>query len=109
MKFTVETETTYVPDVYDNKELPEDEQVSVVIKTPTASETSSIAKGGEISTPDILAGVARFVKRVKNLEVNGKEITNGRELVAAEGMYVLALNVGAHILGMMTEVDKDPT
>ena len=110
MEFTIAKETTYVPDIYDNLDLPEEEQVSVVIKTPTASETASIARnpGAGVDSNEIVAGVSRFVQSIKNLKVNGKYITTGREMASAPGMYVFALNIGSHILGMMTEVDKDP-
>ena len=110
MEFTVEKETTYIPDIYDNLDLPEEEQVSVVIKTPTAAETASIARnpGAGIDTNELMLGVSRFVKSIKNLKVSGKAITTGKELAAATGMYVLCLNIGSHILGMLTEVDKDP-
>ena len=90
-------------------EQPEDEQISVVIRVPTAAETSTITTLGDASARDIIAGVARFVEKVDNLEVNGKKITNGRELSSVEGMYLLCLNIGTHILSSLTEIDKDPT
>ena len=93
-----------------NLDLAEEDQVSVVIKTPTAAETASIARnpGSGVDTNEIMLGVSRFVKSIKNLKVSGKAIINGKELAAATGMYVLCLNIGSHILGMLTEVDKDP-
>ena len=111
MEFTIEKEVTYVPDVYDNKLLPEDEQVVVTIRVPTASETSSItnATSGGANSSDIVAGVSRFVKKIINLKVNGMEITTGREMASAVGMYIFALNIGSHILGMLTDIEKDPT
>ena len=110
MEFTIEKETTYVPDIYDNESLSEEEQVSVVIRVPTASETATISRkpGSGVDSAEIVAGVSRFVKSIKNLRVNGKNIITGKDLSAAPGMYVLCLNIGSHILGMVSEIDKDP-
>lgn len=109
MDFTIEKETRYIPDVYGNRELGPDEQVVVTIRTPNASETASIA--GAMGNPDstnIIQGVSRFVTKIENLYVNGVAVANGREMASCEGMYVFALNIGSHILGMLTEIDKNP-
>ena len=109
MKFTIDKEVTYIPRVFDNHRAPKEEQISVVIKVPTAAETSSITGLDSQNARDLIAGVARFVSSINNLEVNGVPIKTGRELAECEGMYALALNVGAHILGMLADIEKDPT
>ena len=113
MKFTLETTTTYIPDLYGNLDLTEDEQISVEIEVPSASLMSALFKTdgatGAVDTSRMHVGVSRLVKSIKNVEVNGRKVTDGKELVAATGMYMLVQNIGAHILGMMVDVKKDPS
>ena len=113
MKFTLDTTVTYVPDVYGNLDLPEDEQIKIIIEVPSASQVSTLFSSdgatGAVDTSRMHIGVSRLVKSVENVEVNGRKIKDGKELVAATGLYMLVQNIGAHILGLMVDVDKDPS
>ena len=112
MDFTVAKEVEYVPDVYGNLELPNEEQVVITIKYPNTQETNMLYKvqaGGGSDTSTMALGVARLVKAIRNLKVNGKEIKTGQDLINAPGMYILVQTVGAHILGMISDLEADPT
>ena len=111
MEFNLDKEVTYVPDAFGNKDLDTDEQVSVLIKVPTSAEVNMLfrSEGGKMDTSNMTLGVSRLVKKVANLKVNGKTINNGRDLVVAEGMYMFVQDIGAHILGMLVDLERDPT
>ena len=114
MKFTIATESEYIPTMYGNEDLDPEDQVVVTIDMPTTQQANLLytnmgGDGDGVSTSGMTAGVAKLVKSIKNLEVNGKAITNGKELAACKGLAMLVYNIGAHILGLLSDVDKDPT
>ena len=111
MDFSIEREVTYRPDMYGNLDLPEEEQIEVTIEVPTSQQVSMLMRstGGQMDTSGIMIGVGRLVKAVKNVSVNGRKIKDGKELVEAKGLFGLAQNIGGHILGMLTDVEPDPT
>ena len=111
MKFTIANEVEYIPNIYGNQELDPEDQTVITIDMPTTAQANllySVSDGG-LNSDTMVAGVARLVKGIRNLEVNGKQITTGKELAACRGMYMLIQNIGAHILGLLADVDKDPT
>lgn len=111
MKFTLAKTIQYVPDVFGNEDLDDDEQIVVEIEVPSATQTNTLfsSDGSGVNTENITTGVSRLVKSIENLMVNDKAITNGRELVAAPGMYMLVQNIGVHILSIISSVENDPT
>ena len=111
MEFTLAKEVDYIPDIYDNLSLPDDEQVVITVKLPNAQETQMLAdiRGSGDGLSKMSLAVARLVKEVRNLKINGKEIKTGQELIQAPGMYLLVQSIGSHLLGMITELEADPT
>ena len=111
MDFSIDKEVKYRPDIYGNLDLPEDEQIEVTIEVPTSQQVSMLMRsnGGQMDTSGIIVGVGRLVKSVKNVTVRGRPIKDGKELVEVQGLFSLAQNIGGHILGMLTDIEPDPT
>jgi len=111
MRLTLQSEVEFRPPVLGNLDLPEDDQVVVRIRVPTAIEWCEIVHrtpGSPLPTADLLK---QFVASVSNLtvEVGGAEveITDGEKLAAQPSLGTIANAVALRILGLAAA--PDPT
>jgi hypothetical protein len=86
---SIRKEYKFIPEFMGNKDLPEDEQISVNIKSfPTNGEAKSykgfkISDGGgiELTYPNDAVMLVRHIGTIKNIELDGYDVvTNGSSL-----------------------------
>lgn len=78
MNIRTKSESTYVPKFNGNRSLPEAEQVKVELEHPTIKQWERLQGQSGLDTIGLIEG---YVRRIRNLQNNGEEITSGKELV----------------------------
>jgi hypothetical protein len=80
----------FVPTWKGNRDLPEAEQITVMIRFPTTEEWEPF-KASRFEDLDAIAIVKTFVVSVSGLTIAGEEVTTAEELVAQRRNVVSAL------------------
>jgi hypothetical protein len=90
MRTSSQTPVTFVPKWNGNQELPENEQIRVTVKFPTAKEFEPFDLGpGRM--PKQTALVEAFVPKIENYYHNDQPVESGEALVACEAKEVYQL------------------
>jgi len=101
---TVTEDIDFIPEFDDNEK--EKEPITVVLKYMTSNENAKCLKiYGDLDI-DYETTITLGVKEVKNLKVDGKEITTARQLLNLSGFRKLLDEVVVKIISMNARTDK---
>jgi hypothetical protein len=120
MKLTFKEINVYIPAWNGNKKLSESEQIKIHWRYPSAEEVKDIRKQsdpkavmrkGKMLTDEMeitvklddLFAVRTLVVNIENLNVSGKDITDGAALIKSHGLNGLVQEISTEI---MVEMDK---
>lgn len=110
MRITISQTETYVPEWNGNRELPEDEQISVTYEKlygNLMARSMSFSRGefGQESGLDYEKLARNCITEIKNLEVNGNKIDK-YSLGATRGLHDLFVEVITNII-LSSKVDNE--
>jgi len=113
MNYTLQIDNEYIPEAYGNKDLPSDEQYSVVWTWPSADDKQKCRKMRVTSSEEVILDidygllVKKCIKKIVRFNFNGNPIRTGLDLWNQNGLSELADEMSTFLMEKLKPAEEE--